>query len=301
MTGARRIGAGRALVIWLPMLWLILFFLLPFAIVAHVSLSEATIAMPPYRPALVWPEGGWLPEYRGTLDNYRFLLEDPLYLGAYLGSIRMAGIATALCLLVAYPMAYLIARSAPATRIVLLMLVVLPFWTSSLLRIYALIGVLSPNGFLNSALGWLGLIDPDRPIQFLQTDFAVYLGITFTYLPLMVLPLYATLEKLDPSLLEASADLGASAFGTFWQVTLPLSLPGVLAGCLLVFIPAVGEFVIPALLGGPDQLMIGRVLWTEFFNNRDWPVASAVAIAMLAFLVVPFMILRNSPALRGEG
>jgi putrescine transport system permease protein len=295
---APRARIGRWLVIWVPMIWLLLFFLIPFGIVGYVSLSEATLAQPPFKPALVWPEDGWLPDFAGSLDNYLWLLDDPLYLNAYLSSIQMAGIATLLCLVIAYPMAYLIARSGPAMRVTLLMLVVLPFWTSSLLRIYALIGVLSPNGFLNSAMMWAGLTS--APVQFLQTDFAVYLGITFTYLPLMVLPLYATLEKLDGSLLEASADLGASGFGTFWQVTLPISLPGILAGCLLVFIPAVGEFVIPALLGGPDQLMIGRQLYTEFFSNRDWPVASAVAVAMLAFLVIPFMILRSSPALRGD-
>ncbi|MEM8742300.1 MAG: ABC transporter permease subunit [Pseudomonadota bacterium] len=288
---------GRTLVIAVPTLWLLLFFLVPFGIVFYVALAEPQLAQPPYDPVLVWGDG-WLPEYRGSFENFLFLASDSLYVTAYLNSIWVAAVSTVLCLIVAYPMAYLIARSGPATRMTLLMLVVLPFWTSFLLRVYALIGLLSPQGFLNGALIWAGLIT--EPVQFLQTDFAVYLGIVFSYLPLMVLPLYATLEKLDESLLEASSDLGASGLGTFWQVTLPLSLPGILAGCLLVFIPAVGEFVIPALLGGPDQLMIGRVLWTEFFNNRDWPVASAVAIAMLGFLVLPFMILRSAPILRGE-
>ncbi|WP_118135769.1 ABC transporter permease subunit [Oceanicella sp. SM1341] len=289
---------GKRLVIGIPMVWLLLFFLIPFAIVLKVSLSEGMIAQPPYGPILEWSEDSWLPAYVGSLFNYEWLLDDPLYITAYLNSIWMALVSTFFCLVIAYPMAYLIARSSPSTRTTLLMLVVLPFWTSSLLRIYALLGLLSPNGYINTVLQWLGVID--APLQMLQTDFAVYLGIVFTYLPLMVLPLYATLEKLDESLLEASADLGASGFGTFWQVTLPLSGPGIAAGCLLVFIPAVGEYVIPALMGGPDQLMIGKVLYTEFFGNRDWPVASAVAIAMLAFLVIPFMMLRNSSALRGE-
>ncbi len=290
--------AGRWLVIWFPMFWLLLFFLVPFAIVLKVALSEGMIAMPPYGPIFAWDEGAMLPRYVGSFDNFSFLLSDSLYINAYLDSIVMAGVATVLCLIVAYPMAYLIARSSPSVRGTLLMLVILPFWTSSLLRIYAMIGLLTPNGFVNSALLGLGLIT--EPIQMMQTDFAVYLGLVFNYLPLMVLPLYSTLEKLDGALLEASADLGASALGTFWQVTLPLSLPGILSGCLLVFIPSVGEYVIPQLMGGPDQNMIGRVLWTEYFNNRDWPVASAIAIAMLVLLVVPFILLRNSSALRNE-
>ncbi|MEM9012972.1 MAG: ABC transporter permease subunit [Pseudomonadota bacterium] len=287
---------GRRLAIAGPFLWLLVFFLVPFAIVFGVSLAELRIAVPPYSPILDWSDG--LPRFLGSFENYVFITEDDLYWRAYLNSVQMAGIATALCLLVAYPMAYLIARARRTMRAILLLLVVLPFWTSSLLRLYALMALMTPGGFINSALMGAGLIE--APIQMLQTDFAIYLGIVFTYLPLMVLPLYSTLEKLDPSLLEASADLGAGPVATFWRVTLPLSLPGILAGCLLVFIPAVGEFVIPALVGGPDQLMIGRVLWTEFFNNRDWPVASAVAMAMLALLVIPFMLLRNSSALRGE-
>lgn len=282
-------GANR-LVIALPMVWLILFFLIPFAIVAKVSLSEPLIAQPPYSPLLDWSDGG-LPTYLGSFANYIFLTEDSLYIDAYLSSIWMALVSTLCTLVVAYPMAYLIARSGPSTRMILLMLVVLPFWTSSLLRLYALMGLMTPNGVINSALSGLGLTD--SPVQMLQTDFAIYLGIVFTYLPLMILPLFAALERLDETLLEASADLGARGISTFWHVTLPLSLPGILAGCLLVFIPAVGEFVIPALMGGPDQLMIGRVLYTEFYGNRDWPVASAVAIAMLAFLVLPFMWLRS--------
>ncbi|RMF39284.1 MAG: ABC transporter permease subunit [Alphaproteobacteria bacterium] len=291
MSRARRLG--RTAVLGVPFVWLLVFFLLPFAVVLKVSLSEPDIAQPPYQPLF---GENW--EYLGSFANYVFLTEDTLYTTAYLNSIWMAAVATLLCLLIAYPMAYLIARSRPATRLTLLMMVVLPFWTSSLLRIYALIGLLNTTGFINTVLLWLGVIS--EPIQMMQTDFAVYAGIVMTYLPLMILPLYATLEKLDETLLEASADLGAGGIGTFWQITLPISLPGILAGCLLVFIPAVGEFVIPQLMGGPDQLMIGKVLWTEYFNNRDWPVASAIAIAMLAFLVIPFMILRNAPAMRGE-
>lgn len=287
---------GRSLVIGVPLTWLLIFFLVPFGIVFLVSLGEIRFGVPPYTAAFEF-QGGW-PVFVGSWENYIFLTEDDLYWIAYLGSARIALVSTLFCLLIAYPMAYIIARSAPGWRMVLLLLVILPFWTSSLLRIYALMGLLRQGGFINSALIWLGIAD--QPIQMMQTDFAVYLTIVFTYLPLMVLPLYATLEKLDGSLLEAAADLGASRFQTFWNVTLPLSAPGILAGCLLVFIPAVGEFVIPDLMGSQDSPMIGNVLWGEFTRNRDWPVASAVAIAMLVLLVVPFMLLRNSSALKGE-
>jgi putrescine transport system permease protein len=289
---------GRATVIGIPTVWLLVFFLIPFAIVLKVSFSEQIIAQPPYLPLFEWEEGRSLPRFAGTTEFYELLWEDSLYLDAYLSSIVTALVATAACLVIAYPMAYFIARSEATLRPTLLMLVILPFWTSSLLRVYALWAFLTPTGYINSLLLWLGVIG--EPIQMTQTDFAVVLGIVFTYLPLMVLPLYSTLEKLDQSLLEASADLGASAMGTFWQVTLPLSLPGILAGCLLVFIPAVGEYVIPALMGGPDQLMIGKVLFTEFFSVRSWPAASAIAVVMLILLVVPFIILRSSPALRSE-
>ncbi|MBB5515195.1 putrescine transport system permease protein [Rubricella aquisinus] len=285
---------GRRLVIGTPFLWLLIFFLVPFGIVFLVSLGAPEFGVPPYSPAFEW-DGG-VPRFVGSFDNYIFLTEDDLYWIAYLGSVKIALGATLLCLLVAYPMAYMIARAEPGMRNILLMLVILPFWTSSLLRIYALMGMLRQGGFINSALMGLGITD--APIQMMQTDFAVYLTIVFTYLPLMVLPLYSTLEKLDGSLLEAAADLGANSFQTFWTVTLPLSLPGILAGCLLVFIPAVGEFVIPDLMGAQDSPMIGNVLWGEFTRNRDWPVASAVAIAMLALLVIPFMLLRNTSALR---
>ncbi|MEO1687794.1 MAG: ABC transporter permease subunit [Pseudomonadota bacterium] len=281
---------GRALVAGAPMLWLGLFFLAPFLVVLRVSFSEPVIARPPYSALLDWADGVLTVSL--NLGNYGFLFEDPLYVAAYLSSIATAGAATLVCLVIAYPMALLIARSR--YRVLLLMLVILPFWTSFLLRMYALIGLMAPTGFINAALGLIGI----PPLAMLQTDFAVYMGIVTGYLPLMILPLYSVLEKLDPSLTEAAHDLGAPPWKTFLTVTLPLSAPGIIAGCMLVFIPAVGEFVIPALLGGPDQLMIGQVLWTEFFNNRDWPLASSVAIAMLALLVVPIMFARNALGVR---
>ncbi|WP_316014349.1 ABC transporter permease subunit [Roseobacter sp. HKCCA0434] len=293
--GRARSWGARA-VIGVPFGWLLLFFLIPFGIVFLISLGTYAFGQPPYEPAFRWE--GWRPVWQGSFDNYVFLTTDSLYVNAYLGSVLIAGGATVLCLLVAWPMAWVIARAEPRWRNILLMLVILPFWTSSLLRIYALMGMLRQGGIINSVLLWSGIID--SPIQMLQTDFAVYLTIVFTYLPLMVLPLYSTLEKLDGALLEAAADLGARGWQTFWTVTLPLSLPGIVAGCLLVFIPAVGEFVIPNLVGAQDSPMIGDVLWREYFNNRDWPVASAVAIVMLVLLVVPFMLLRNSSALKGE-
>ena len=287
----RRLGfSGRAVVIAVPMLWLLVFFVFPFLVVAKISFSEAMIAMPPYAPLLTWAEDGAL-LLRLNFGNYLYLWEDSLYLQAYLSSIRIAAVATFCTLLVAFPIAYYIARARPQLRNVLLMLVILPFWTSFLLRVYAWIGFMKSNGVINNVLLTLGIID--QPITMLQTDFAVYVGIVYTYLPFMILPLYSTLVKLDPTLLEAAADLGARPLVAFCNVTLPLALPGIIAGCMLVFIPSVGEFVIPALLGGPDTLMIGRVLWDEFFSNRDWPVASAVAIAMLLLLVVPIMLLRK--------
>ncbi len=286
-----RLGlGGRGLVIAIPTLWLLLFFLIPFLVVAKISLSEAAIARPPYLPVWEWVDG--VLSVNLNFGNYLFLLEDPLYLSAYIESIKIAGISTFIALLIGYPMAYLIARSPENQRNLLLMLVVLPFWTSFLLRVYAWIGFLKANGIINNFLMWTGIID--EPLIMLQTDFAVYIGIVYSYLPFMILPLYANLVKLDQSYLEASADLGARPATTFLTVTLPLSASGIIAGCMLVFIPAVGEFVIPALLGGPDTLMIGRVLWDEFFSNRDWPIASAVAIVMLFVLVIPIMLLRKA-------
>lgn len=289
-------GGGRGLVIAIPLLWLLVFFLIPFLVVAKISLSEAAIARPPYLPIWEWSDG--FLNISLNFGNYQFLLDDPLYFSAYLESIKIAAISTLITLLVGYPMAYLIARSAPDRRNILLMLVILPFWTSFLLRVYAWIGFLKGNGIINNFLLKTGFIN--EPLVMLQTDFAVYVGIVYTYLPFMILPLFANLVKLDNSYLEASADLGARPVTTFFTVTLPLTSSGIIAGCMLVFIPAVGEFVIPALLGGPDTLMIGSVLWNEFFSNRDWPIASAVAIVMLVVLVIPIMLLRKAQAAEAE-
>ncbi len=283
--------SGRGLVIAAPMLWLLIFFLIPFLVVTKIALSELVIASPPYAPMITWTAAGEL-IVKLNFGNFQFLLGDPLYLNAYLSSIKIAGISTVVALLIAYPMAYFIARANGRTRNLLLMLVVLPFWTSFLLRVYAWIGFLKGNGVINNFLMSVGIIHD--PLVMLQTDFAVYIGIVYTYLPFMILPLYANLVKLEDDLLEASADLGARPFTTFLTITLPLSLPGIIAGSMLVFIPAVGEFVIPSLLGGPNTLMIGRVLWDEFFSNRDWPVASSVAIVMLLVLVIPIMFMRNA-------
>jgi putrescine transport system permease protein len=234
-----------------------------------------------------------------NLGNFLFLVEDSLYWKAYLNSIKVAAVSTLLCLLIGYPMAYAIARAPSTWRNVLLMMVILPFWTSFLLRVYAWIGILKNNGLINNFLMWLGLIE--QPIVMMQTDFAIYVGIVYSYLPFMILPLYSNLEKMDLTLLEAAADLGCRPFKAFVTITLPLSLPGVVAGSMLVFIPAVGEFVIPALLGAPDSLMIGKVLWTEFFSNRDWPVASAVAIALLTLLVIPIVLLQRAQGAEARG
>ena len=280
--------SGRSLVTSVPYLWLLLFFLVPFVIVLKISFSASQIAMPPYQPLFHWASEKVL-QIQLNLGNFAFLVEDNLYIRAYLNSIFVAAVSTLLCLLIGYPIAYSMARSSPSTRNILLLLVTLPFFTSFLLRVYAWIGILKNNGLLNNTLISLGVID--QPIQMLQTDFAVYVGIVYSYLPFMILPLYANLEKMDLTLLEAAADLGCKPWQGFLKITLPLSKHGVIAGCLLVFIPAVGEFVIPSLLGDPGLLMIGKVLWTEFFNNRDWPVASAVAIALLMFLVIPIMYL----------
>jgi putrescine transport system permease protein len=290
MSGLLARFSGRTVVTGVPYLWLLLFFLVPFLIVLKISVSDMRMGMPPYEPLLVWASGQ-LVEIKVNFANYAFLWEDALYRNAYLNSILTAGISTVLCLLIGYPMAYGIARSPPAWRNILLLLVMLPFWTSFLLRVYAWIGILKNNGVINNFLMWTGLID--EPIVMLQTNFAVYIGIVYSYLPFMVLPLYTAIEKLDLTLLEAAADLGCRPVKAFFRITVPLTRSGIIAGCMLVFIPAVGEFVIPALLGGPDTLMIGRVLWEEFFNNRDWPIASAVAIAMLLLLVVPIMILQR--------
>jgi putrescine transport system permease protein len=276
---------GRALVVLVPYLWLALFFVVPFLIVLKISLATSVVANPPYTPLF---EQGRL---QAGLDSYSFLLSDDLYALAYLNSLKTAAIACLCCLLIGYPMAYGIARARPERRGALLMLVILPFWTSFLIRVYAWVTLLQTTGPVNRVLLALGLID--QPLGLLNTQFAVYVGIVYTYLPFMILPLYAVLEKLDPALLEAAADLGSRPFRSFLAVTLPLSLPGVIAGTMLVFIPAVGEYVIPELLGGSDTLMIGTVLWNEFFNNRDWPLASSVAVAMLVLLVAPIMLFQH--------
>ena len=290
--------SGRSLVIAIPMLWLGVFFLAPFFVLGRISLAEALIARPPYTPLFDRAPDGSL-QIIASLENYRFLMTDALYRNAYLSSIHVAYISTIFALLIGYPIAYYIARAPEPKRSILLLMVILPFWTSFLLRVYAWMGFLRSNGVINNTLMSLGLID--SPIQMMQTDFAVYIGIVYTYLPFMILPLYANLTKLDGALLEAASDLGASPMVTFFTVTLPLSLPGIVAGSMLVFIPAIGEYVIPALLGGPDTLMIGRVLWDEFFSSRDWPVASAVAIVMLVLVVAPIMWLQSVQNRREEG
>jgi len=281
--------SDRWMVIAIPLLWLLVFFLVPFFVLGRISLSETMIARPPYSPVIEIE--GWRATIQVSLENYVFILGDALYRNAYLSSIRIAAISTVFALLIGYPLAYFIARSPEPRRTVLLLLVVLPFWTSFLLRVYAWIGFLRRDGVINNVLMSLGIID--TPLVMMQTDFAVYVGIVYTYLPFMILPLYANLVKLDGALLEAASDLGASPLVTFFTVTLPLSLPGIVAGSMLVFIPSIGEYVIPALLGGPDTLMIGRTLWDEFFSARDWPVASAVAIVMLFLVVVPMMWLQS--------
>ena len=264
-----------------PYLWLLVFFLAPFAIVLKISLADPVFGLPPYSQSV-------------SLDNFVFLFSDKLYAVTYLRSVFMAAIATVLCLALGFPMAYGIARSHPATRSLLLLLIVLPFWISFLLRVYAWMGLMNNYGTINSLLLWMGVID--QPIPFMYTDFAVFVGLVYTYLPFMILPLYATLERMDLDLVDAAQDLGASRSRAFWDVTWPLARPGIIAGCLLVFIPAIGEYVIPYLLGGPESLLIGRVLFDEFFVNRDWPLASAVAIVLLLLLVVPIVLLQRYQA-----
>ncbi|MBU1330169.1 MAG: ABC transporter permease subunit [Gammaproteobacteria bacterium] len=294
---SRRMPSGRHLVIGVPFVWLFLFFLLPFIIVLKISFAEADVAIPPYTDVYTWAENKL--SIVLNLGNYIFLSEDSLYLAAYLGSLKMAFVSTLLCLLIGYPMAYAIARADKDIQTVLLLLIMMPTWTAILIRVYAWMGILSNNGLLNSLLQSIGLID--APLQILNTNVAVYIGVVYSYLPFMILPLYANLVKHDQSLLEAAADLGSSNFNSFWKITVPLSKNGIIAGCMLVFIPVVGEFVIPELLGGPETLMIGKVLWQEFFNNRDWPVASALAVVMLAILIVPIILFNRNQAKEMEG
>ncbi len=281
---------GRWLIILPPMLFLAVFFLVPFAFALMISFADTAVRVPPYTDIVtLGADNHWRVSL--SLDNYAYLLRDEVYATSYWYSIRTAFLATLACLLLGYPMAYAIARAPKRWQNLLLLVIILPFWTSFLLRVYALEGIIRENGLLSQALLWLGVID--QPLRIMHTTVAVYLGIVYAYLPFMVLPLFATLEKLDHTLLEAAADLGSTRWRAFLDVTLPLSMPGVIAGAMLVFIPATGEFVIPSLLGGPDSLMIGRVLWDEFFGNRDWPVASAVAIAILVLLVVPIAIYQH--------
>jgi putrescine transport system permease protein len=288
---------GKRLVVILPLTWLALFFLMPLIETVKVSFTTARRSVPPYAPLWGFEDGAFFTNF--NLENYALLFEYwQDYLGPAGNSVRLAFFATLVCLLFAYPMAWWIARSGARMRTILLVLVMLPFWTSSLLRLYALIGLLNPNGFINSTLIYIGLID--QPIGMMQTDFSIYMGMVLTYLPLMILPLYATMVRLDGDLIEAAADLGGSRFHIFATVILPLTIPGIIAGSLLVFIPAVGEFVVPALLGGPDQLMIGKVLWTEFFRNRDWPVAASLAMLLIAILTVPIIYARYQDGRQDE-
>ena len=280
----------KSLIVFVPFFWLLIFFLAPFFIVLKISLSEAIIASPPFMPMIEWADEGVM-RIKLVFDNFTYLWEDDLYFNTYLSSLKISSISTVLCLLIGYPMAYAIVRAQSTTKNVLLMLIILPFWTSFLLRVYAWMGLLADQGTINNLLIGMGFID--EPIRLLYTDFAVYVGIVYTYLPFMILPLYANMEKLDWTLLEAAADLGARPFTTFLTVTIPMTLPGIIAGSLLVFIPATGEYVIPDLLGGGNVLMIGRLLYNEFNANVDWPVASAVAIALLLVLVLPMMLYQH--------
>ncbi|MBL8659558.1 MAG: ABC transporter permease subunit [Rhodospirillales bacterium] len=284
---------GRALVIATPYLWFALFFFVPFLITLKLSFSEVVLAQPPYAPlfTLVRDFDASVLNIRLNLGNYGLLWSDTLYIKAYANSLRIAAIATLLTLAVALPMAYGLAKAPDRWRLALVMMVILPFWTSFLIRVYAWIGILKHDGLLNAALLAVGIID--QPLTILNTDTAVYIGIVYSYLPFMVLPIYASFDKMDVSLVEAAIDLGCRPVRAFWLVTAPIALPGIVAGCLLVFIPAVGEFVIPDLLGGSETLMIGQTLWLEFFNNRDWPLASAVAVLLLLGLVVPILLFQR--------
>jgi len=278
----------KTLILAIPFAWLLMFFLAPFFFVLKISIAEAVIASPPYTPMIEWVDEGIM-HVRLVVDNYAYLWEDDLYVKTYLNSLKISSISTILCLLIGYPIAYAIVRSSHTTKHILLMLIILPFWTSFLLRVYAWMGILADQGLVNDFIRWMGF----EPLRLLYTHTAVYIGIVYTYVPFMILPLYANLEKLDWELLEAAADLGAKPMTTFFTVTLPATLPGILAGSLLVFIPATGEYVIPDLLGGGNVLMIGRVLYNEFNANTDWPVASAVAIALLLLLVLPMMLYQH--------
>jgi putrescine transport system permease protein len=285
---------SQQFLIFIPFVWMVIFLLVPFLIVLKISLSQTVIAQPPYAPVLDFSEGlkGITDFINGlSLDNYASLSTDPIYLSSYLKSLQIAALSTLLLLVIGYPIAYGIARMPRRLQGLLVLLIMLPFWTSFLIRIYAWMNILQRDGLLNQVLLALHIVK--EPPVWLSTDTAIYIGIVYSYLPFMVLPLYATLEKMDESLLEAAADLGCQRWKAFWLVTFPLSLSGMLAGALLCFIPIVGEFVIPDLLGGSQTLMIGQTIWTEFFGNKDWPVASAVAIALLCLLIPPIVIYQN--------
>jgi len=304
MAGAAKPGksAGTALLVWLPYVWLALFIAIPCLIVLRLSVSQTAIAQPPYTPVFDIAGGfAALKDFFAafSLDNYATLAGDTLYISSYLKSLSVAAFSTLTLLVLGYPVAYAMSRASGRTQAVLVMLVILPFWTSFLIRVYAWITILQHDGLLNRTLMVLGIID--APYVWLATDTAIYIGIIYSYLPFMVLPLYATLQKLDDTLLEAAADLGCRRWQAFWKITVPLSVPGVIAGALLCFIPITGEFVIPDLLGGSQTLMIGQTLWTEFFSNKDWPVASAIAIVLLCLLVVPIALFEHMRAREVEG
>lgn len=288
---------GRYVVIAIPMAWLLAFFLMPLLVVLKISFAQRTGGVPPYSDLIALGEQG-LVQVNLSFAGYLRLVADPLYVESYLNSLQFASVSTLACLILGYPIAYGIARATPGWRLFLLTLVVMPFWTSSLLRTYALTGLLRDNGLVNQILMGLGLVD--APLRLIDTSFAVYVGITYNYLPFMILPLVATLMRLDFTLLQAAADLGAKPWRAFLSVTLPLSLPGIIAGSLLVFIPAVGEYVIPALLGGPEALSIGSRIWDDFFNARNYPLAAAVAVAMLLLIVIPMLVFESMQERRAE-
>jgi putrescine transport system permease protein len=313
------INWGRVVVVGIPYLWLLIFFLVPLFIVLKLSFSQPEVSIPPYTPQLDISQGweGIRTFFAGlSLDNYARLLDpnnfdyDPLNVVAYISSVRIAAISTLIVLLIGYPMAYAMARSPKSWRPILMILVILPFFSSLLIRVYSWIAILKPEGFLNLVLSWAGIVqtqvDADgnatfvNPLQIADTEWAVYIGIVYSYLPFMVLPLYAVLEKMDDTLLEAAQDLGCTRLQAFWRVTFPLSIPGIIAGCMLVFIPAIGEYIVPELLGGADTLMIGRQLVNEFEKNRDWPFASAFAVLLLLLLIIPIIYYQNLQAKQME-
>jgi putrescine transport system permease protein len=282
--------AWRRLVVRIPYIWLIVFFLIPFLIVLKISLSQTALAQPPYTPVFDWR--ALADFFRGlSFDNYRLLASDPLYVLSYLKSVEIAAFSTLILLIIGYPIAYAIARTPRRWQAALLLLTILPFWTSMLIRVYAWMNILQHDGPLNQALMALAIVK--EPPVWLSTETAIYIGVVYSYLPFMVLPLYASLEKIDETLIEAAADLGCPRWKIFWLVTLPLSSAGMVAGVLLCFIPIVGEFVIPDLLGGSDSPMIGQTIWMEFFGNKDWPAASAVAVVLLCLLVIPIIVYQN--------